>query len=703
MKNNLKSILFLIVGFLFLGNVTAQNKDFIIHTDINTGGIQKIMNKGDKYKMNWIFNCDGSDLEWFTPEYAWGLGFITLEKSGKQETYKWNSVSDISEKNGKTILSYEFTDFTLKITRSFNADGDLIENFKIENNCSETLKVVDMGIYTPFKDWYAGGAEVCMTSRCNTHVWAGGYNSSYVNAIRMGTEAPHLGLVVTEGSIRHYELINTRDLPRKVAGSNLRGGITLKVEPTTIKPGDNYGLTWKVFWHKGYEDFYKKALESGTVIAEADKYFIPVGETAKMRFKSKNKLENVSCSVDGKSLKLKQNGNLISVEYKAKKPGDKIVTLNYNGKKTVINLFYSTPTEKLMKNRVDFIIDKQQMGDKTDEKFGAYMVYDNEENEIYPNIPFKVDHDEGAERLGMGVAIANWLQQFPNSNKKYKKSLEEYYQFVRYKLQTKDYKVYSTVAHNKRHRGYNYPWVAAFYAELYKQTKNPVYIMDCYHTMRKWYKEFGYDFYAICVPIKKSIDYLREAGFNKEAEILLNDYKKVAIEYDKNGINYPSHEVVFEQSIVSPAVNFYMELYLITKDKHYLEEGEKHLEILKAFNGQQPDYHLNEIGIRHWDGYWFGKRQSWGDTMPHYWSALTGRAYILYYAATGNEDYLRRGKICLENNLCNIRNDGTGAAAYIYPEKVNGVKAEFYDEFANDQDWALFFFLEMNELLSWKI
>ncbi|WP_066631067.1 glycoside hydrolase family 88 protein [Labilibacter marinus] len=702
MKNQFKNVIAIITCFFLVGNINAQKTDFVIHTDMKTGGIQKIMHKDDKHNMNWIFPTDGSVLEWFTPEFAWGLGFITIEKNGKTETYQWNDISETETKNGKTIYTYSFPDFKILISRSFNQHGELIENFEVKNTSSGHIKVVDMGIYTPFKDWYAGGAEVCMTSRCNTHIWAGGYNSSYVNAIRMGTEAPHLGLVVIDGSIRHYELINTRDLPRKVAGSNLRGGITLKVEPTTIKAADSYGLTWKVFWHEGYEDFYAKALQSGTVIAEADKYFIPLGETAKMRFKSAKPLEEVSCSIDGKSIKLKQTGNFITAEYKAKKSGDKIVTLNYGDKKTVINLYFSLPTDDLLQKRVDFIIDKQQMKNKSDQRFGAYMVYDTEINEIYQNIPFKVDHDEGAERLGMGVAIANWLQMNPQKSKKYQKSLKEYYQFVRYKLQTPEYKVYSTVDHTKRHRGYNYPWVAAFYAELYQQTKNPLYIKDCYHTMRKWYAEFGYDFYAICVPIKKSIDYLREAGFKAEADTLLNDFKLVAKEYDKNGINYPSHEVVFEQSIVSPAVNFYLELYHITKDEHYLKEGEKHLAILEAFNGQQPDYHLNEVGIRHWDGYWFGKRQSWGDTMPHYWSALTGRAYIQYYAATGKEDYLRRGKICLENNLCNIRDNGTGACAYIYPEKVNGVASEFYDEFANDQDWALFFFLEMNEILEWK-
>ncbi|AWG22764.1 hypothetical protein FFWV33_15130 [Flavobacterium faecale] len=685
-----------------LGYSIAQNTDFIIHTDMKTGGIEKIINKNDKYHMNWIFATDGTDLEWFTPEFGWGLGFITIEKEGRQETFKWNSISKIVTENGKTVISYDFPDFVMKITRSFDQEGSLIENFEVENTSTTNLKVVDMGIYTPFKDWYKGGAEVCLTERCHAHIWAGGHNSSYVNAIRMGTEAPHLGLVVTEGSIVHYEIINVRDLPRKVAGSNLRGGITLKVEPTTIKSGGKYGLSWKVFWHQGYADFYKKAKESGTVIAQADKYFVPVGETTNLRFSSKDKLGNVSCEVEGKTIPFKQIGNEITATYGAKTPGDKVVTLKYDGKQTVVNLYFSIPTAALLKKRVDFIVDKQQMNDKSDPRYGAYMVYDNEINSIHVNTPFVVDHDEGGERLGMGVAIANWLQQNPKAGAKYEKSLLSYYDFVRNKLQTPDYKVYSTTDHKKRHRGYNYPWVAAYYAELYKQTKNPLYIKDCYYTMRKWFQEFGYGFYAVCVPIKKSVDYLREAGLNEEADLLLNDYRLVAKEYDKNGINYPSHEVVFEQSIVSPAVNFYLEMYLLTKEDKFLVEGKKHLALLEAFNGQQPDYHLNEIGIRHWDGYWFGKRASWGDTMPHYWSALTGRAYILYYQATGDKEYLRKGKICLENNLCNIRDNGAGAAAYIYPQKVNGKAAEFYDPFANDQDWALFFYDEMNELLKWK-
>ena len=63
--------------------------------------------------------------------------------------------------------------------------------------------------------------------------------------------------------------------------------------------------------------------------------------------------------------------------------------------------------------------------------------------------------------------------------------------------------------------------------------------------------------------------------------------------------------------------------------QRYLEEVQRQLPVLEAFNGFQPSYHLNDIAIRHWDGYWFGKREMFGDTFPHYWSTITAVAFII--------------------------------------------------------------------------
>jgi len=81
-----------------------------------------------------------------------------------------------------------------------------------------------------------------------------------------------------------------------------------------------------------------------------------------------------------------------------------------------------------------------------------------------------------------------------------------------------------------------------------------------------------------------------------------------------------------------------LEVYLLTREAKYLRCAEAFLPLLDAFNGRQPDHHLNDIAIRHWDGFWFGRLKMWGDTFPHYWSALTGWVFYRYWQATGSEE-----------------------------------------------------------------
>jgi hypothetical protein len=159
------------------------------------------------------------------------------------------------------------------------------------------------------------------------------------------------------------------------------------------------------------------------------------------------------------------------------------------------------------------------------------------------------------------------------------------------------------------------------------------------------------------------------------------------------GTAYPTSEVNYEQSIVGPAVQILLELYLATKEPSYLAGARKQMACLEAFNGQQPDYHLNDIAIRHWDDYWFGKKRVYGDTLPHYWSTITAIAFQHYATATGDKSYSRRALGILKNNLCSFTADGRAYCAYVNPLTVNGAPGRFFDPWANDQDWALVYWL----------
>lgn len=675
-----------IISFSYSQNEFIKSNDLIININNKTGGIQSISNATDKYQMNYILKSDGSQYNWQTEEFAWGLGRSVI----KGDTIQWNEVSEIKGKSGNQIYKYKTKYFELSVIRKVNSKGDFTENYQFKNTTSNTIKLENLRINTPFNDNYPD-SKTCVESRCNAHIWTG-KNSSYVFAQRMGGEPPHLGLVLTEGPLISYEILN-RDMEKGL--SNVRGTIALNPENIEIKSGDIYTLSWVIFSCDSPSQFYNKAMSYGLVKVNADNYTIQQGEDIDVTFEKFEKWQNVSCTLNGQAIDFKQSDNKITIKTKTESIGEQIVELKYGmNKSTIANFYCISNIDSLIKKRMQFIVEKQQLNDTTDERNSAYLVYDNETHEIYKNEDARKSSDtnDGRERLGMGVVLCMYLQQHPDPV--LLESVKRYYHFVRTKLQDKEYRVFSGFDKPKN-RGYNYPWVANFYLELYKLTDNEQYVLDYYFTMRQFFKSFPNGFYAIGIPVDDGLEALKKAKRLSEYDTLLNDFKLTADKFIQNSIYYPKSEVNYEQSIVGPSVVFLLEMYKVTGNKKYLTEAEKQLVLLEAFAFDQPDYHLNEIAIRHWDGYWFGKKQFWGDIMPHYWSTISAEAFLHYAEIKGNNDYLNKAKMIVRNNLCQFFEDGSASCAYVYPAKVNGQKAAFFDPFANDQDWALMYYLQV--------
>ncbi len=57
------------------------------------------------------------------------------------------------------------------------------------------------------------------------------------------------------------------------------------------------------------------------------------------------------------------------------------------------------------------------------------------------------------------------------------------------------------------------------------------------------------------------------------------------------------------------------------------------------------------------------------------------------------QSYSTRAANIVRNNLCLFSEDGSASCAFVYPRRVNGTPAHYADAFANDQDWALVFYL----------
>ncbi|MEX6686830.1 hypothetical protein QTN47_04960 [Danxiaibacter flavus] len=641
---------------------------FSIHVDSTSGAITNISSARDKNNMNWIMSSRDSIPTWQQPYEDWGLGKVTVNG----QKYSWADPKSLSIHKTSSNAVYEVQGLRIKVERNWS--GTLAnETYTFTNTSKNAINVSEFGIYTPYNDNYPD-AKTCATNRCNTHIWPG-MNSSYVNAVRMDGIGPHLGLVLTQGALKSYSIENRgKDGGGAYSSSNVRGTIVLNIADTTIPAGEEYVLQWKLFWHNDWNDFFAKARSLGFQQVEASKYVVNLGDTL---------VATVSSDKEQKVLKIP-----------AETPGEQTFTIPYGkGMSTWLNYLVISKPEDLISKRVHFIVSRQQMNDVNDKRYGAYMVYDNETNEILLNAE-SADHDEGAERLAMGAVVAKWLQTHQDSA--VYNSLMKYTQFVRQRLQTPDYKVFSNATKTSRHRGYNYPFVAALYLETYQLTGNRSYLMDYYGTLRRFYKEFGHEFYALCIEPRRGLNALLKEGLKAEYDTLLNDFKLMGDHNIANGIFYPKHEVNYEQSIVGPSVAFLCELYLVTRDEKYLHGAEAQMPSLEAFGGKQPDVHLNEIGIRHWDGYWFGKREMWGDVMPHYWSTTSADAFFLYYECTGKKRYREMALKILDNNFLNFKEDGRASCAYIYPATVDGIQGKFYDPYANDQDWALYFYLKVH-------
>ena len=117
---------------------------------------------------------------------------------------------------------------------------------------------------------------------------------------------------------------------------------------------------------------------------------------------------------------------------------------------------------------------------------------------------------------------------------------------------------------------------------------------------------------------------------------------------------------------------------------------------LRAFGGPQPHVRLRDIGIRHWDGFWFGAQRQWGDVFPHHWSCLTAVALAQLPAELTTPTTVEEAEAIMRANLANYHADGTATCAFVMPSTVDGQPAHKADTLANDQDWPLVLWLRLD-------
>ena len=632
---------------------------FDIDFNYERGTVVSLKNPEDRAHMNWV---EGTE-EWGMIK---GAEVVSVEKN----------------ENGLTAV-YRTKHLLVTVQRLISGDK-YRESYSFENyhDYDVFFNRGAAGIYATFNDNY-DKASICMTKKCHTHLWCGG-NSSYIRAVKMGPCDFGLGLVLTKGSLDTYSI--ERDLKEQ---SNDRGDFILHPSVFNLRPGEKMNIKWELFWYK--DGAFCAAIEpyDSVLLIDAENYTVYSDEDIVF---SVNR-PNVSVLIDGEQVPTETGNGRTYVKYKPQRLGNHDFCLKYGKCETKAQFFVQIPLKELARKRAEFITQEQQFHREGDSLDGAYLIYDNQDKCLIYDEIFS-DYNASRERLVMGLFIAKYLQ-YDRDEKMYK-SLMKYYKFVsREFFDEESGAVYNAVGKNPaRKRLYNAPWMSVFMLEMYNLTGETVYLDRMYKLLCVYYEIGGERFYPNGLSMFETVEALKKAGKTEKAEKLAAMYRRHIDNIIKIGTSYPEHEVRYEQTIVTPAVTLIAQMYQITHDKSLIEECRKQLMILERFNGRQPTHYMNDLAVRHWDGYWFGKRMLYGDTFPHSASIHSSDAFLHYYMITGDEEWKKRAVCGARNNLSVYRPDGSASCTRLHPLFVNGVRGEYYDEFANEQDGLLYFMIK---------
>ncbi len=619
------------------------------------GGVDSLSIVGDPAGMNWV---EGTGT-WGTllahsmrPSWAKGTDCAFRPPF-------FDCLGVTSTPNGVTA-HYALDNLRADVTRVLS-NGELVETYDIRNAGTTPHYFLrgHLGIMATFNDNYVL-ADECQVRRCDAHIFTGG-EVSWVHAVKMGAFPTDVLLTLEEGELDGYSVRRIRK-----QHSNDRGDIVLHPAPFVLRPGETKRIRWRV-----------KTVEHG-------KFVPPVAFKYETVFPG----ENFEITVEGRKL-----------SFPSGKPGEaRVFDLKLaNGRTCRARGYTSRPFANLVEDRIRFIVRNQQCNDPKSPLYGAFLPYSNVERLMYYDSRFS-DHNACRERLGIGILLIDWLKDHPDSE--VAAAVDRYENFVmREILDAETGVAYNEIGRNQNQkRLYNAPQMMAVVDALYRFRGNPKYLECLERMIRKHYANGGDRFYSNGCRFSFIIRTLEKAGRNVTE--LKASARRHVDNIIANGMNYPVHEVNFEQTIVAPGAEILIDWCLSFGDYPPASaQLPKHLDVLTRFDGDQPSYLQGGTPIRHWDGYWFGGNILYGDTL-HYLSACSARVYWHFYQLSGDESYRRRSERCFRNLLCLFNADGTASSCYFLPLSVTYLNedgtqrdparfGECFDPWSNDQDSAL--------------
>jgi len=644
-------------------------------------GISPLMGEGEK--------------SWHHPPRYWGKGFAVSSR-GSARWHRPVAPHDPAH----LVYPLDRIGLKLEVMRGCSALG-LEERYRLTNVGDDAVEVGSLGISVPFRDVYPSAVE-CHQSAFHAHLWTGGANS-WAWATRMNGDGTGWGLDLLEGELWSYS-VESREHWRS---SNVRGHLYLHLTDHArnaaafggqplyrLASGEELEWRWRISWYESFDAFATRRSERDfsphRLVAElGESLSVPIPAGA------------VCQTLKGCGTSTQESPGICEV--RGRHPGIEWLELVHGERRSRAALLFHRPVEAIVRQRVAFILARQQAGPCEPTRDGAFLAYDRQSGLTEIGGAWG-DWSDGRERTAMALlvqaaAIRGWAPV------EAEEALCRYRHFLETHLLTPENGVRGGSDETSVKRLYNYPWVSEFLRGEYQRTGDMAALRRSADILEEYYENGGTTFLGFLWGVHDLIVWLQKAGEGDRAQILRDNVIGQARNFRELGINLPKHEVNYEQSMVAPLALLLLTAQRLLPDEDWTPAIRDVLAWLRAFGGKQPDPRLADIPIRHWDGFWFGRYRQWGDIFPHYWSVLSGAAYLEAAEVLPDlkSELNEAGERIFRANLVHFQEDGFASCAFIYPSCVDGEPAHRFDPLANDQDWSLVWLLRYADRLPWVL
>ncbi|MBK3568269.1 hypothetical protein [Streptomyces sp. MBT62] len=606
---------------------------------------------------------------WHGPDHGWGAGFaITSRGSGRWQTpteTEWHP-------DDLTARHHPLSGLELEIRRQVTGER-YTETYTWRNTGDEPLRITGLGLNVPIRDVYDTAAGALARS-CHAHVFTGGA-WSWVLAEPMSGTPPLLGVIVRTGALWAYS-IESRN---SVTWSDTRGHLLL--HPTDharnpeafggqpvldLAPGEENVLAWEVGWYDDREAF----LAATDAPAELPSLTVPLGTELDVHL---------------------AGGAVLTSPIPSSTHGVRHVEVERDGRRSRAAVAFLAPVRELVEARLTRILGEHRSQERPEPDRYAFLPVDQRTGLRQTQNGWQ-DWSDGAERVGMAVLLQQARRRDWGDTEVLDEALHGFAWFARERLVEVD----GSVRRGSRPvpeplRLYNSPWLAHFFHDQFALYGDLADLDLAARLLEESYTLGARDHLLIGHPeaMRAVAATLDEQGHGARAKRLRDILTEHALGFVGRGTALPRHEVSYEQSMVAPLVSLFATAYDLAPDERLLTAARTALPWLRAFGGPQPHVRLRDIGIRHWDGYWFGIERLWGDTFPHYWSVLTAIALRQLPKSLADLDTERVADAIFAANLVDFTPDGLATCAFVMPSCVDGRPAHRPDPLMNDQDWAL--------------